>query len=177
MQKQGKGGDVPIVLALSNPTDKAECTAEEAFKACGGRVAFGSGTTFQPFKAADGHEVTPSQANNSLIFPGDNTPNLLQLALSLGSHLEAAGVTLPGATCMTNSEANSVPCSLQCLLYRVGFCGLMRCTSLSALTEVPAVCCFIVDQKGRCLRREKQCRATTMSKTSLIATLGSEDGS
>ncbi len=71
MQNGGQSGNVPIVLALSNPTDKAECTAEEAFRACNGRVAFGSGTAFQPFRAPDGHEVVPSQANNSLIFPGD----------------------------------------------------------------------------------------------------------
>ncbi|KAK9854199.1 hypothetical protein WJX84_007063, partial [Apatococcus fuscideae] len=71
MQNQrGMTGDVPIVLALSNPTDKAECTAEEAFQACNDRVAFGSGTAFQPFTAADGLEVVPSQANNSFIFPG-----------------------------------------------------------------------------------------------------------
>lgn len=71
------GGDVPIVLALSNPTDKAECTAEEAFQACHDRVAFGSGTAFQPFTASDGREVVPSQANNSFIFPGEASGAIL----------------------------------------------------------------------------------------------------
>lgn len=59
-----------IVLALSNPDSLAECTAREAFDWSGGRAAYASGTTFPPFERPDGSQYVPSQANNSLVFPG-----------------------------------------------------------------------------------------------------------
>lgn len=60
----------PIVLALSNPDSVAECTAEEAYEWSEGAAVYGSGTTFPAFKTQNGDTYRPSQANNSLIFPG-----------------------------------------------------------------------------------------------------------
>ncbi|HET7600958.1 MAG TPA: NAD-dependent malic enzyme [Gemmatimonadales bacterium] len=59
----------PIVLAMSNPTAHAECTAEAAYAATGGRVVFASGSPFGPV-TWDGGRYTVAQANNAYVFPG-----------------------------------------------------------------------------------------------------------
>jgi malate dehydrogenase (oxaloacetate-decarboxylating)(NADP+) len=58
----------PVVLALSNPTEHAECTAEQAYTWSKGKAIYAAGVQFAPFHY-NGQTFLPGQANNFYIFP------------------------------------------------------------------------------------------------------------
>ena len=58
----------PVILALSNPTEHAECTAEQAYRWSEGRAIYAAGVQFAPVQY-NGQTYLPGQANNFYIFP------------------------------------------------------------------------------------------------------------
>ena len=58
----------PVILALSNPTEHAECTAEQAYTWSKGKALYAAGVQFPPVHL-NGQTFLPGQANNFYIFP------------------------------------------------------------------------------------------------------------
>jgi malate dehydrogenase (oxaloacetate-decarboxylating)(NADP+) len=58
----------PVVLALSNPTEHAECTPEQAYTWSKGKAIYAAGVQFEPVHY-NGKTFLPGQANNFYIFP------------------------------------------------------------------------------------------------------------
>jgi malate dehydrogenase (oxaloacetate-decarboxylating)(NADP+) len=58
----------PIIFALSNPTDKAECSAEQAYTWSKGKALYAAGVQF-PTVTLNGKTFHPGQANNFYIYP------------------------------------------------------------------------------------------------------------
>jgi malate dehydrogenase (oxaloacetate-decarboxylating)(NADP+) len=58
----------PIIFALSNPTRKAECTAEQAYTWSKGKALYAAGVQFPDVEFA-GQTFHPGQANNFYVYP------------------------------------------------------------------------------------------------------------
>jgi malate dehydrogenase (oxaloacetate-decarboxylating)(NADP+) len=58
----------PVILALSNPTEHAECTPEQAYNWSKGKAIYAAGVQFSPVNY-NNQTFLPGQANNFYIFP------------------------------------------------------------------------------------------------------------
>ncbi|HJV39480.1 MAG TPA: malic enzyme-like NAD(P)-binding protein, partial [Geothrix sp.] len=69
LAETAKHSERPIVLALSNPTHKCECSPEAVWKATDGKGLVATGSPFAPVDWK-GRTLQASQCNNMYIFPG-----------------------------------------------------------------------------------------------------------
>lgn len=90
LEQVGRNTQTPVILALSNPTAKAECTPEEAIQATGGRAIVATGSPFKPVNY-EGREISFSQCNNMYIFPGVGVGALVAQATKVTDEMFIAG--------------------------------------------------------------------------------------
>ncbi len=69
LTQMGKNAERPIILALSNPTKKSECSPQAASQATGGKCFIATGSPFPP-AIIMGNKTQVPQCNNMYIFPG-----------------------------------------------------------------------------------------------------------
>src|SRR5260370_30066845 len=68
VEAMAKINERPVILALSNPTEKAECTPEQAYTWSKGKAIYAAGVQFASVQY-NGQTFLPDQPNNSYKFP------------------------------------------------------------------------------------------------------------
>jgi malate dehydrogenase (oxaloacetate-decarboxylating)(NADP+) len=68
IESMSQNNERPIIFALSNPTNHAECSAEDTYRWSKGKAIYAAGVQFPPVHYEDS-VFLPSQANNFYVFP------------------------------------------------------------------------------------------------------------
>jgi malate dehydrogenase (oxaloacetate-decarboxylating)(NADP+) len=139
----------PIVFALSNPTDRAECTAEQAYTWSKGKALYAAGVQF-PDVTVDGHTHHPGQANNFYVFPAIGLATYAArprritdacfvaaaraLADQVGPELRAKGMLFPSQADILASEIATATRVAE-LMFDAGLAQVERPRDLRAFIE------------------------------------------
>ena len=108
LEEMGKINERPIIMPLSNPTSRAECTAQDAAQATGGRALFSSGSPFDDVEV-DGRLMKSNQGNNFYVFPGVGLGALLsKSAVISDGMLQAAAMAVPAMLTKEQTEAGII---------------------------------------------------------------------
>ena len=110
LSKIARNTERPVVMAMSNPTSKTECTPEEVARATKGKGLIATGSPFKPV-AWEGKTLAVSQSNNMYMFPGVGLGALVAkaprvtdemflaasraISMMVAPEAEAAGALLP----------------------------------------------------------------------------------
>jgi malate dehydrogenase (oxaloacetate-decarboxylating)(NADP+) len=65
VEKMSHFNERPLIFALSNPINKAECTAIEAYTHSKGKCVFASGSPFAPVTLPNGKHFVPGHASTT----------------------------------------------------------------------------------------------------------------
>ena len=90
LQQMAANDPRPAILALSNPTDRSECTPFEALRASGGRALVATGSPFDPVPWDD-RRIAISQCNNLYMFPGVGLGALVSRAARITDRMFVEG--------------------------------------------------------------------------------------
>jgi len=139
----------PIIFALSNPTDKAECSAEQAYTWSRGRALYAAGVQF-PDVTVDGQHFHPGQANNFYIFPAIGLATYVArprritdacfvtaaqaLADQVGPDLRARGMLFPSQADILESQVTTAARVAE-LMFDQGLSQVQRPRDLRAWIE------------------------------------------
>lgn len=149
------GSRRPVIFALSNPTSRLECTAQEAFDHTKGRAIYASGSPQPPLQLPDGRPgPRNSQANNLYVFAG----------ISLGAVLAKTRIVSDG---MLMAAAEVLPDLVSADDLRQG-------VLFPPLSEIRAVSAAVAAAVMRAAQREGLIKDGMV--LAALAAIGDEDG-